>query len=149
METKEQQREEHIVSLVRQFCQENLDDEYAQLCEKMVRRLGPDTLATGRPEVWAAAVVYAVGSINFLYDHRFQPYIRSVEISTYFGIGHSTVFKKPGTFAVCSISHAFGPIKSFPHNTSSRKIHSNALFQFLFYLFFNKTGRYLRLSHRK
>ena len=94
METKEQQREEHIVSLVRQFCQENLDDEYAQLCEKMVRRLGPDTLATGRPEVWAAAVVYAVGSINFLYDHRFQPYIRSVEISTYFGIGHSTVVQK-------------------------------------------------------
>lgn len=94
METKEQQREEHIVSLVRQFCQEKLDNEYAQLCEKMVRRLEPDTLATGRPEVWAAAVVYAVGSINFLYDHRFQPYIRSVEISKYFGCSQVTVAQK-------------------------------------------------------
>ena len=94
METKEKQREDHIVSLVRQFCQEKLDDEYAQLCEKMVRRLGPDTLATGRPEVWAAAVVYAVGSINFLYDHRFQPYIRSVEISRYFGCSQATVAQK-------------------------------------------------------
>ena len=94
METKEKQREEHIASLVRQFCQEKLDDEYAQLCEKMVRRLGPTTLATGRQELWAAAVVYAVGSINFLYDHRFQPYIRSVEISRYFGCSQATVAQK-------------------------------------------------------
>ncbi len=80
--------------MVRQFCQEKLDDEYAQLCEKMVRRLGPTTLATGRQEIWAAAVVYAVGSINFLYDHRFQPYIRSVEISRYFGCSQATVAQK-------------------------------------------------------
>ena len=91
------ERENLISSYAVKFCQEKLDEEYAKLCERMVRKLGqlPESLlTTSKPELWAAAVVYAVGSLNFLYDPRFQPYIRSKEISEYFGVGHSSVVQK-------------------------------------------------------
>ena len=91
------EREDLISSYAVKFCQKKLNEEYAILCERMVRKLGrlsETPLATNKPEQWAAAVVYAVGSLNFLYDHRFQPYIRSIEISEYFGVSHSTVVQK-------------------------------------------------------
>ena len=91
------EREDLISSYAVKFCKEKLDEEYAILCERMVKTLGklPESpLTTSKPEQWAAAVVYAVGSLNFLYDPRFQPYIRSKEISEYFHVGHSTVVQK-------------------------------------------------------
>ena len=94
------ENENIIAALAVKFCKDKLDEEYAQLCEKMVRQLGqmPETsLVKGKPELWAASVVYAIGSINFLFDHRFKPYVRSQEISAYFGVGHSSVVKKART----------------------------------------------------
>ena len=37
----------------------------------------------GKLEIWAAAVVQAIGSINFLFDKSFEPYITSKQINEY------------------------------------------------------------------
>lgn len=93
-------REDEIASMVVNFCKERLDEDYEQLCEKMVRKLGrkrTKPLASGRTEIWAAAVVYAVGSLNFLFDKSFEPYVSSNDINEYFGTSNSTVAQKART----------------------------------------------------
>ena len=102
MDEKEKQkmREDEIAQMVTRFCKERLDEEYEQLCEKMVRKLGRKRnkpLLTGRTEIWAAAVVYTVGSMNFLFDKSFEPYVSSADINDYFGTSSSTVAQKART----------------------------------------------------
>ena len=90
-------REDEIAAMAVKFCKERLDEDYEQLCEKMVRKLGrkrTKPLATGRLEIWAAAVVYTIGSMNFLFDKSFEPYVASSEINEYFGTSSSTVAQK-------------------------------------------------------
>lgn len=93
-------REDEIAAMAVKFCKERLDEDYEQLCEKMVRKLGrkrTKPLATGRLEIWAAAVVYTIGSMNFLFDKSFDPYVASSEINEYFGTSSSTVAQKAHT----------------------------------------------------
>lgn len=102
MDEKEKQkmREDEIAQMVTTFCKERLDEEYEQLCEKMVRKLGRKRnkpLLTGRTEIWAAAVVYTVGTMNFLFDKSFEPYVSSADINEYLGTSSSTVAQKART----------------------------------------------------
>ena len=102
MDEKEKQkmREDEIAQMVTTFCKEKLDEEYEQLCVKMVRKLGrkrTKPLLTGRTEIWAAAVVYTVGTMNFLFDKSFEPYVSSADINDYFGTSSSTVAQKART----------------------------------------------------
>mgnify|MGYP006988872378 FL=1 len=102
MDEKEKQkmREDEIAQMVTSFCKERLDAEYEQLCEKMVRKLGRKRnkpLLTGRTEIWAAAVVYTVGTMNFLFDKSFEPYVSSADINEHFGTSSSTVAQKART----------------------------------------------------
>lgn len=97
--TKEEikQRENEIAEMAVKFCKEHIDEEYAALSEKMVRKLGrkrTNPLERGRLEIWAAAVVYTIGSMNFLYDKSFEPYIPSSVIQDYFDTSSSTVAQK-------------------------------------------------------
>ena len=48
----------------------------------------------GKIEIWAAAVIHAIGSINFLFDKSFEPYVTAEEICEYFGTKKSTVSSK-------------------------------------------------------
>jgi len=45
-------------------------------------------------EIWVAAIIYAIGSINFLFDKSFEPYVSAQDISDYFGTSKSTVSQK-------------------------------------------------------
>lgn len=90
-------RENEIADMVVKFCKEHIDDEYAQLSEKMVRKLGrkrTNPLERGRLEIWAASIVYTIGTMNFLFDKSFQPYIPSNEINEYFGTKQTSVGQK-------------------------------------------------------
>lgn len=92
-------REDEVVRMVTTFCNEKIDAEYASLCEKMVRKLGrkrANPLERGRLEIWAAAVVYTVATMNFLFDKSFKPYLPLSEIHDYFGTSSSTVSQKAG-----------------------------------------------------
>jgi len=45
-------------------------------------------------EIWVAAIIYAIGSINFLFDKSFEPCVSAQDISDYFGTSKSTVSQK-------------------------------------------------------
>jgi len=97
--TKEEikDREKQLLELTGSFCTQKLDNDYALLCEKLILKLGRKRdvpFKSGKLEIWAAAVVYAIGSINFLFDKSFEPYITATEISEHFGTKNSTVSAK-------------------------------------------------------
>lgn len=93
------ERENEIVRMAVKFCNEKINAEYASLCEKMVRKLGrkrTNPLERGRLEIWAAAVVYTIATMNFLFDKSFEPYLSSSEIFNYFGTSSTTISQKAG-----------------------------------------------------
>ena len=84
---------EEITALTNQFSKEHLNEEYAELCRKLAAALArkrPSPLVRGKPEVWAAGIVHALATINFLFDRSQKPYVPSTAIAEYFGVGAST-----------------------------------------------------------
>jgi len=91
------EKEDKLIELTRTFCSQKLDDDYFKICEKLIRKLGRKRdvpFQRGNLEIWAAAVVYSIGSINFLFDKSFQPYMTAEQISEFFGTKNSTVSNK-------------------------------------------------------
>lgn len=91
------ERQQQILSLIRGFCTEKLDEEYYALSEKLVQKLGRKRnpiIETGQVQIWAAAVIHALGVINFLSDRSFEPYATTTDINDYFGTNKSTVGNK-------------------------------------------------------
>lgn len=94
---KIKEREKKLLEMTGMFCSQKLDDDYFQLSEKLIKKMGRKRdvpFKRGRLEIWAAAIVYCIGSINFLFDKSFEPYITAQEISDYFGTKNSTVSNK-------------------------------------------------------
>jgi hypothetical protein len=92
---KEQQ--EKILALTRSFCTKELNEEYAQLSEKLILKLSRKRTVpfiTGKPEIWAASVIHALGTINFLFDKSTNPHKSVDDINTFFGTSKSTVTSK-------------------------------------------------------
>ncbi|MDA8217487.1 MAG: DUF6398 domain-containing protein [Dehalococcoidales bacterium] len=88
---------EAIVDIAEPFCREYLDEEYAQLSRKLAAALArkrPSPLVRGKPQVWACAIVYALGSNNFLWDKTQTPHMRADEICRCFGVSKSTAGNK-------------------------------------------------------
>jgi hypothetical protein len=59
------------------MCQQHLDAEYEQLRHKLIAKMARKRMVpflSGRVEISAAGIVYALGSINFLFDKSFPPY---------------------------------------------------------------------------
>lgn len=89
-------RQQNILDLVREFCSKKLDEEYFELSERLVQKLGRKRnppIATGQPQIWAAAVIHALGTINFLFDKSFELYISTEDINVYFGTNKSNNWK--------------------------------------------------------
>jgi len=66
--------EKNLIELTSEFCAQKLDEDYAQLCIKLIQKMGRKRdvpFQSGKVEIWAAAVIYALGSINFLFDKAF------------------------------------------------------------------------------
>ncbi len=88
---------EAVVEIAEPFCREHLDAEYAQLSRRLAAALcrkRPSPLAAGNLQVWACAIVYALGSVNFLWDKTQTPHMRADELCRHFGTSKSTVGSK-------------------------------------------------------
>ena len=94
---KVQQIKSQLIQMTNKFCNTHVNEEYAELCqrliEKMARKRQPP-FAAGRIEIWAAAIVYAIGSINFLFDKNTKPYASTDTICDYFAVPKRTVGQK-------------------------------------------------------
>ncbi len=79
------------------LCAEHLDAEYGELVRKLVARLArkrPSPLARGDFGIWAAAAIYAVGHLNFLFDRTQRPHLTADDLSALTGIPKSTLANK-------------------------------------------------------
>jgi hypothetical protein len=79
------------------FCEEKLNDDYAELVKKLIGKLSrkrPSPLLRGKEEIWAASIVHAIGFVNFLYDRSSKPYVTFNELNDYFGTKQTTVTSK-------------------------------------------------------
>jgi hypothetical protein len=88
---------EEIFKLTDPFCAEHLDAEYGQLIRKLVAKLArkrPSPLARGDLRIWAAAAIYAVGSVNFLFDRTQRPHLTGDDLSALTGVPKSTLANK-------------------------------------------------------
>jgi hypothetical protein len=86
-----------VLALTRGFCDEHLDEEYAQLCRRLVGMLArkrPSPLARGDLMVWAAVVIYTVGANNFLFDRQTKPYLSADDLASLTGVPKSTMANK-------------------------------------------------------
>jgi Domain of unknown function (DUF6398) len=75
------------------FCKQYLNDEYAQLCRSLIAALcrkRPSPLSKGKEEVWAAGIIQALGTVNFLFDKSQDLYCSSANIAGFFNVGMST-----------------------------------------------------------
>jgi hypothetical protein len=102
-----------VVAVTDAFCRELLNEEYAQLSRKLAAALArkrPSPLAQGKPQVWACGIVYALGSVNFLWDKSHTPHMTAGELCERFGVGKST-----GSAKATSISKMFGMYQMDPH----------------------------------
>ena len=85
---------EEITGFTDAFCAEHLDAEYGELCRRVVAKLArkrPSPLLRGDPRIWAGGVVYAVGSVNFLFDRSQKPHLSGDDLSRLTGIPKSTL----------------------------------------------------------
>ena len=95
--TELKKRENKLVELTGAFCTQKLNDEYLQLSEKLIRKLGRKRnvpFESGKLEIWAASIIHALGLINFLFDKSGEPYVSVNEINDYFETKQSTVTGK-------------------------------------------------------
>lgn len=93
-------RQDQLIEMTSSFCDEKLDDDYKQLCIKLIEKMGRKhevPFKRGKLEIWASAIIYALGQINFLFDKDFEPYLTHDEICDYFGTKKSTVSNKAYT----------------------------------------------------
>jgi len=82
-----------IVALIDSFCQQHLNDEYATLCRELAAALArkrPSPLVRGKPDIWACGIVYAIGSVNFLFDRSQTPHMRADDLCAAFGVSQSS-----------------------------------------------------------
>lgn len=86
-----------IVDIANQTCRACLDDEYAQLCARLVARLSrkhPSPLVRGDTRIWAAGAIYALGRINFLFDPSQQPHASAEQLAEQLGVVKSSMANK-------------------------------------------------------
>lgn len=82
-----------VVGLTDAFCAAHLNAEYAELCRKLAAALcrkRPSPLERGKLKSWAAGIVYALGSVNFLFDPSQDPHLSAGEVCAAFGVSTST-----------------------------------------------------------
>ncbi len=88
---------DEISKLLVDYSEEYLDKEYEELClhalEKLCRKR-PSPLKSGRSTTWAAGIVYAVGSNNFIFDKSMPIHMTAKELAGPFGVAASTASSK-------------------------------------------------------
>ena len=97
-----------ITALTDGFCQEKLNEEYAEMCRVMTAKLcrkRPSPLASGRANTWAAGIVHAVGTVNFAFDRTQTPHTTvPVPQTILLGWAKAAPPANPRSSAICSKS---------------------------------------------
>jgi hypothetical protein len=82
-----------ITKLTDAVCHQHLNDEYATLARSLAAALArkrPSPIVRGKPEIWACGILYALGTVNFLFDKSQSQHMRADELCTAFGVSQSS-----------------------------------------------------------
>ena len=91
------QKKDALIEMTDGFADRYLDEDYKILCRKLIDKMSRKRqvpFLSGKLEIWAAAEVYALGQINFLFDKSFEPYVSATDLCNYFGTSQSTTSQK-------------------------------------------------------
>ncbi len=108
---------EAIVALKDRVCHQHLNDEYAALTRQLAAALArkrPTPLVRGKPEIWACGIVYALGTVNFLFDKSQTPHMRADELCAAFGVSQSSSANKAGQIRAMFDMYQFDPCWCLP-----------------------------------
>lgn len=73
---KVEEKKAELLKLTIEFSKQFLNEEYEGVIEKLINKMARKRdipFLSGRIEIWAAAVIHALGTINFLFDKSSQP----------------------------------------------------------------------------
>lgn len=82
-----------IVNLTEEVCKQHLNSDYATLARQLTATLSrkrPSPIVRGKPEIWACGIIYALGTVNFLFDKTQTPHMRADELCKAFGVSKSS-----------------------------------------------------------
>ncbi len=116
---------DEIVKLTDDVCQAHLNDEYAELCREMAAKLSrkkPSPLEKGRVKSWAAAILYTIGRINFLFDKSQTPHLEARQLCQLIGVSQGTASSKS-----TEIMRMFNLMQFHPDWTLPSQIDENPL----------------------
>lgn len=94
---KVQKTKSDLIQMTNKFCKAHINDEYAGLCQRLIEKMARSRavpIINGRIEIWAATVVYTVGSINFLFDKNSQPHASMESLFGYFAVSKNAIEQK-------------------------------------------------------
>ncbi|MCD6295545.1 MAG: hypothetical protein J7M30_00125 [Deltaproteobacteria bacterium] len=86
-----------ISELIEPVCRDHLDDEYLELTRRLINKLArkrPSPLLKGKVEIWACAIIYALGQVNFLFDKTQKPHLKPKVLCELFGVKPTTAKNK-------------------------------------------------------
>lgn len=123
-------KRDEIIEIATNFCKQHLNDEYADLAQKMaevIARVKPESpFARGRAKSWAAGIVYALGQVNFLFDPGTEPHMRADELCETIGVSQQTASSKAK-----DIRKGMGLVPFDPNWTLPSQQENNPLLEFL------------------
>jgi len=83
-----------LIQQITSFCKEFLNEEYEMLSIKVIDKLSKKYKMNGKINIWAAAIIYSLGQINFLFDKSLKTNIEKSAICNYFNVKIDTVSQK-------------------------------------------------------
>ena len=92
-----EEKKKQLSDLTASFSSKYLDEDYSRVVQKMVNKLARKRqvpFLSGRIEIWAAAVIHAVGMINFLFAKETSPYASVDDIAAFFQTNKNTTSQK-------------------------------------------------------
>lgn len=94
---KVEEKKMELLELTLNFSHQHLNSEYDEVIEKLILKMSRKRevpFLTGKIEIWAASVIHALGTINFLFDKTNEPYVSVQDINSFFGTKQSTTSQK-------------------------------------------------------
>ena len=90
-------RTDEINKMTGDFCDRYLNDEFKGYAVKLCEKLGRKrilSITKGKKEIWAAAIIYVIARLNFLFDKENDYFITADTICDFFGTKKTTSSNK-------------------------------------------------------
>ena len=90
-------KKEEILKLTNKFCAEYLDEKYKSITAEIIEKTAEkerELFYKGKPEIWAASIIHAAGTVNSLFNKKSVLHIKYDVLIKHFNTSKNTVAKK-------------------------------------------------------